>query len=43
MKIIGERDTLRGSTIENRGYFVCLYMCVDVRMSSCFEPRVFLC
>ncbi len=42
--IIGERDTYRGNTIENRG---CLFICLDVRMSFCtltlrtfvFAPR----
>ncbi len=31
-----ERDTYRGNTIENRGcLFICLYICLDVRMSFC--------
>ncbi len=39
-----ERDTYRGNTIENRGcLFICLYICLDVRMSFCTLTLAFLC
>ncbi len=39
-KIIGERDTLRDNSIENRG---CLFMCLDVHMSFCTLTLSYLC
>ncbi len=35
-------DTLRGNTIENRGYLF-VYICVDVRMSFCTLTLVYFC
>ncbi len=46
--LIGERDTDRGNTIENRGclfiyLFIYLYICMDVRKAFLyFDPRVFV-
>ncbi len=39
-----ERDTYRGNTIENQGcLFICMYVCLDVRMSFCtLTSRIFV-
>ena len=36
-------DTLRGNTIENRGYLFVYIMCVDVRMSFCTLNLAYFC
>ncbi len=39
-----ERDTLRGNTIENRGYlFVYIYVCGRTYVILYFDPHVILC
>ncbi len=40
---IGERDTLRGYTIENWGYLFVYILCVDVRMSFCTLTLTYFC
>ncbi len=37
-----EWDTLRGNTIENRGYLGCLCMCGRTYVILYFDPRVFV-
>ncbi len=37
-----EQDTLRGNSIENRGYFF-VYICVDIHMSFYTLTLAFLC
>ncbi len=39
---IGERDTIRGNSIENRGYLFT-YICLDVQKAFLyFDPHVFV-
>ncbi len=38
---IGERDTIRGNTIENRGYLL-VYMCGRTYVILYFDPLVFV-
>ncbi len=37
-----KRDTLRGNTIENRGYLL-IYMCECTYVILYFDPPIFLC
>ncbi len=40
--LVGERDTLWGNTIENRGYlFIYIFGCTYVILY--FDPHIFLC
>ncbi len=39
----GASETLSGITQLKSGIFVCLYICVDVRMSFCILSLGFLC
>ncbi len=43
LNLASERDTIRGDTIENRGYlFVYIYVCGHMYVILYFDPRVFM-